>query len=184
MRGKPDKTRSASHQAVGTVAGCGASALSGLPITIQSVLFHKLRFQFHRTKTVDFAIDVMVAFNQADVFHFGANFQHRRATFHLQIFNDGNAVAVSQQIAVSIFNDKLVAFLCRFCVVPFVGTFRADVHAVIFVGVFGVAFWAVWWWHVDFLKSQQGKSAKKRQIAEKGRNYTQNPWVCRGYCWF
>ena len=99
MRGKPDKTRSASHQAVGIVAGCGASALSGLPITIQSVLFHKLRFQFHRTKTVDFAIDVMVAFNQADVFHFGANFQHRRATFHLQIFNDGNAVAVSQQIA-------------------------------------------------------------------------------------
>ena len=144
MRGKPDKTRSASHQAVGIVAGCGASALSGLPITIQSVLFHKLRFQFHRTKTVDFAIDVMVAFNQADVFHFGANFQHRRATFHLQIFNDGNAVAVSQQIAVSIFNDQLVAFLCRFCVVPFVGTFRADVHAVIFVGVFGVAFWAVW----------------------------------------
>ena len=52
--------------------------------------------------------------------------------------------AVSQQIAVSIFNDQLVAFLCRFCVVPFVGTFRADVHAVIFVGVFGVAFWAVW----------------------------------------
>lgn len=70
--------------------------------------------------------------------------KHRRATFHLQIFNDGNAVAVSQQIAVSIFNDQLVAFLCRFCVVPFVGTFRADVHAVIFVGVFGVAFWAVW----------------------------------------
>ena len=108
MRGKPDKTRSASHQAVGIVAGCGASALSGLPITIQSVLFHKLRFQFHRTKTVDFAIDVMVAFNQADVFHFGANFQHRRATFHLQIFNDGNAVAVSQQIAVSIFNDRSI----------------------------------------------------------------------------
>lgn len=84
------------------------------------------------------------AWTKADVFHFGANFQHRRATFHLQIFNDGNAVAVSQQIAVSIFNDQLVAFLCRFCVVPFVGTFRADVHAVIFVGVFGVAFWAVW----------------------------------------
>src|SRR2546429_3424538 len=30
MRGKPDKTRSASHQAVGTVAGCGVNALSGL----------------------------------------------------------------------------------------------------------------------------------------------------------
>ncbi|XPE39695.1 hypothetical protein ACNKHS_24300 [Shigella flexneri] len=29
--------------------------------------------------------------------------------------------------------------------------------------------------HVGILKSQQGKSAKKRQIAEKGRNYTQNP---------
>ena len=28
---------------------------------------------------------------------------------------------------------------------------------------------------ISAIKSQQGKSAKKRQIAEKGRNYTQNP---------
>ena len=145
MRGKPDKTRSASHQAVATVAGCGASALSGLPITIQSVLFHKLRLQFHRTKTVDFAIDVMVAFNQADVFYFWCQFSASKSYLSLSDLLMMVTLSPSaSRLPLAFFNDQLVAFLCRFCVVPFVGTFRADVHAVIFVGVFGVAFWAVW----------------------------------------
>jgi hypothetical protein len=70
----------------------------------------------------------MIAFNQTDIFHPGADFQHRRAAFNLQVFNHGNAVAISQQITVSIFNDKCITILRRFCIIPFVSAFRADEH--------------------------------------------------------
>ncbi|ENZ84374.1 hypothetical protein D088_730030 [Salmonella enterica subsp. houtenae serovar 16:z4,z32:-- str. RKS3027] len=33
-------------------------------------------------------------------------------------------------------------------------------------------------------KVSRGKRAQKWQIAEKGRNYTQNPYRCRDYCRF
>lgn len=41
-------------------------------------LLHKLRFQLHRADAVDFAVDVVVTVDQADVFHFGAHFHDQR----------------------------------------------------------------------------------------------------------
>ena len=110
---------------------------------LKSVLFHELRFQLHLAETVDFAIDVVIAFDQADVLHFGADLQHGRATFHLQIFYHGDAVAVGQQVTVSIFDDQLIAVVRRLSIVPLVRAFRADEHAVVFIGVFGIALWAM-----------------------------------------
>ncbi len=37
----------------------------------------KFRFKFHRANTVDFAVDIMVAVDQADVFDFGADFDNQ-----------------------------------------------------------------------------------------------------------
>ena len=37
------------------------------------VLFHKLGLQLHRAKTVDFTVDVVIAFHQANILHFSAD---------------------------------------------------------------------------------------------------------------
>lgn len=65
--------------------GCTAGGMTGTKTVLNtagaslpppiSVLFHKLRLQFHRAKTVDFTIDVVIAFDQTNTFHFGANLQ-------------------------------------------------------------------------------------------------------------
>lgn len=40
-------------------------------------LFHKFRFQLHRANAVDFAVDIVVAADEADVFHLGTDFDYR-----------------------------------------------------------------------------------------------------------
>ena len=42
----------------------------------RSVLFYKLRLQLHWTKAVDFAIDIMIALNEANIFNLGADLEH------------------------------------------------------------------------------------------------------------
>ncbi|RWX42884.1 hypothetical protein H206_03404 [Candidatus Electrothrix aarhusensis] len=39
--------------------------------------FDELRLKFHRTYAFNFAIDVMVAFYQTNIFHLGSNFYDR-----------------------------------------------------------------------------------------------------------
>lgn len=39
-------------------------------------LFDKHGLQFHRANTVNLAVDVMIAFNQTDVFYFRTDFDH------------------------------------------------------------------------------------------------------------
>ena len=95
----------------------------------------------------------MIAFNQTDILHFGADLQHRGTAFHLQVLNDGNAVTVRQQVAVRIFYDERISILSRLGIIPFMSAFRADEHAIIFIGVFRIAFWAVWERHIGILKS-------------------------------
>ena len=53
-------------------------------------LFHKLRLQLHRTDTVDFAVDIVIAIDQANIPDFRANLNDQRGTFHLQILDDRN----------------------------------------------------------------------------------------------
>lgn len=53
----------------------GAENGGRVPAPPISVLFHKLRLQLHRAKPVDFTIDVVIAFDQTNTFHFGANLQ-------------------------------------------------------------------------------------------------------------
>ena len=45
----------------------------------------------------------MVAFNQSDVFHFGAGFDWFGGSFYRQIFNDYHRVAMLKDVAVCIF---------------------------------------------------------------------------------
>ena len=40
-------------------------------------LFHKFRFQLHRANAIDFAVDIVVAADDADVFHLGSDFDYR-----------------------------------------------------------------------------------------------------------
>jgi hypothetical protein len=53
------------HGGLGGKALCFVLAWSGF--------FDELGFELHRTEAVDLAVDVVVAFNQADVFDFGAD---------------------------------------------------------------------------------------------------------------
>uniref|UniRef100_E6QSQ6 Uncharacterized protein n=1 Tax=mine drainage metagenome TaxID=410659 RepID=E6QSQ6_9ZZZZ len=39
-------------------------------------LLHKSGFQLHCTDAINFAINIMVALNDADIFHFSADFDH------------------------------------------------------------------------------------------------------------
>ena len=83
----------------------------------------------------------MVAFLQADVFHFGALLEHQRAAFHFQVFEQHHAVAVGQRCAVGInCAEGVVCFdsgigLGR----PFVGAFGANEVGAVFIGVFGLS---------------------------------------------
>ena len=107
-------------------------------------LAHKFRFELDGAKTLHFAIDVVIAFNQANVFHFGAHLDHRRAAFELEVFDHGHGVAVCQQVADRIFPNF---FFCLFFIsvlLPLVCALWADEHVTICIGEFRVAFGALW----------------------------------------
>lgn len=59
-----------------------------------SDLFHKFGLQFHGAKTVYFAIDVVVAFNQTDILDFCAHFKRLGTAFYLKVLDDGNGISV------------------------------------------------------------------------------------------
>lgn len=40
-------------------------------------LFYKFRFQLHRANAIDFAVDIVVAADEADVFHLGSDLDYR-----------------------------------------------------------------------------------------------------------
>jgi len=48
-----------------------------------SNLFHEPRFQLHRTDTVDFAVDIVIAIDQANIPDLCANLNDQGGTFHL-----------------------------------------------------------------------------------------------------
>ena len=68
----------------------------------------------------------MVAFLQADVFHFGALLEHQRAAFHFQVFEQHHAVAVGQRCAVGINAVKAVAIGDGFDAVAQRGSVHGD----------------------------------------------------------
>ena len=77
----------------------------------------------------------MVAFLQADVFHFRALLDDHAAAFHFQVFNQHHGIAVVQHRAVGIFHhDRLLAFIFRIVFRPFVGAFGANQLRAIVVG--------------------------------------------------
>lgn len=56
-----------------TEGSWGELARPGMPA---SSLFHKFSLELHGAKPINFAVDVVVAVDQAYVFHFGAHFDH------------------------------------------------------------------------------------------------------------
>ena len=76
-----------------------------------SNLLHKLRLQLHRPKTINLAINIVVAINQANALHLGAHLHH-----------------------------PLLGCGCGCLVSPLMRTLGADEYPRVFVGEFGVAF--------------------------------------------
>jgi hypothetical protein len=107
-----------------------------------SNFFHKLGFKLHGAKAVNLAIDVVVAFDQADVFDFGAHFHDRGRAFDLQVFDQSHGVAVLQHIAVGIFPNFGGFSRWRFSGVPFMAATGADQQIAIGVTEFVLAMWA------------------------------------------
>ncbi len=114
-------------------------------VTTALLLLHKLGFELHGADAVDFAVDVVVAVDEADVFDFGADFDHQGRAFDFEVFNHGHGVAVLQHIAHRVFHHFLLfpVVLRGACDGPFVAAFGADVVATVFVGVFRLALGAV-----------------------------------------
>ena len=102
--------------------------------------FHELRFQLHRTETVDFAIDVVVTVDQAYAFDLGADLDHARQTLDLEILDHGHGIAVAQHITHSIANDFFA--IGRFSLGifgPLMRTFGIDIQSTVSVSQSGLA---------------------------------------------
>lgn len=60
---------------LGPTAGSQCDKRKEVVTLILLCLFDKFRFQFHGTNSVNFTVNIMVAFYEADAFHLGSNFQ-------------------------------------------------------------------------------------------------------------
>ena len=54
---------------------------------------------------LDPAVDLMVALHQPNVLRLGTGFEHLRTATELKVFDQGNRVAGSEDVAVGIFHD-------------------------------------------------------------------------------
>src|SRR5690606_2670393 len=105
------------------------------------VLLHERRLQLHRADAVDPAVDIVVAVDQADAAHLGADLHHRGRALDLQVLDDDHGVAVGQRGAVGVAHDLHVpgVGLGGFAPHPGMAAFRAGQAAAVGVGVFGAA---------------------------------------------
>lgn len=102
----------------------------------ESGFANKFSFELHGPKAFNFAIDVVVAIDQTNVFHFGTDFDHTGGAFELEVFDQGHGVAVLQDIARGIL-ENLAIFNFRLNTLgPFVRTFWTDKIFAIFIREF------------------------------------------------
>src|SRR5450830_1283484 len=120
---------------------CNTSDMDALPFRKNALdFFDELGFQTHLAETVDLAIDVVVALDQADVFDLGADLDDAATALELEILDHGDGVAILQDIAGSVAPYLGAVFgrfdrLCR----PFMRAFRADVERAVFISKCGLA---------------------------------------------
>ena len=71
-------------------------------------LSNDARFEVHRTKAVYFAVNVMISVvaYQANIAYFGAHLDRHRSALDLQIFDHGDCVAILQNVACGVLNDR------------------------------------------------------------------------------
>ena len=102
-------------------------------------LFYKFALEHHRTKSIDFTADVVIAFDEFDSGNFRAGFDRLRCPFDGQRFNDGHAISILQWIAVGIEYNKALRLIFW---VPLVATFWTHHQGVHRIGVNPFTFWA------------------------------------------
>ena len=106
---------------------------------------HELGLELHWADTVDLAIDIVVAIAQADVLDLGTDLYHERGALDLEVLDHCDGVAVLQDVAHRVFLHGFITGRFGLAVGgPLMGAFRADQLGAVFVGVFGIAFWAGW----------------------------------------
>lgn len=71
-----------------------------------SGLFDEFGFEAHCSDTIDLAIDIVVAFDQANVLNFGTNLDHKGLALDFQILYNRYGVAIVQHIAIRILDNK------------------------------------------------------------------------------
>ncbi len=108
-----------------------------------SGFFNELGFQLHRAKSFNLAIDVVIAFDQTDIFDLGADLDHRRSITDFQVFDQRDGIAILKQVSVRVFPD--FAGLVLGCTRrPRVSAFRAVQQPGIFTREDGLAAGAGW----------------------------------------
>ncbi len=90
----------------------------------------------------------MIALAETDVFDLCSCLEIALGSFDFQVFDQGYGVAVGEGVAVGVF-DRFIGLACRsvFRVLggPLVPAVRAGEEGAVFIGVLGVAFWAIWY---------------------------------------
>ena len=97
----------------------------------------------------------------ADVFHFGADFQGGGSALHLEVFGKLDGVATLELVAMGVAEDGRFGLRRCFFGGPFVAAVRAGEERTVFVSVFGLALGAVWnLAHVETIQSASDEGGK------------------------
>ena len=108
-----------------------------------SGFFDEFGFQLHGAKTVDLAVDVVVAFDQADVFDLGADLDDRGGALDLQVLDQSDGVAVLKDVPRSVFENFSRFNFGLNLLRPLMSALRTDKIIAIFVCQYRLAFGAI-----------------------------------------
>ena len=95
-------------------------------------LFNEFRLEAHLADARHLAIDVVIALNQPDPAHLGADLDRRGRAFDLEVLDDDHGISVRQQVANAVAHDARVGR--RVIAGPFIATLGTDQKGVHFVG--------------------------------------------------
>ena len=114
---------------------------AAMPARVFLHLLDKFRLELHRADTINFTIDVVILFCQADILRFGSYFYHRGRTLDFKVFDHADAVTVLKDISMGIaYLGKSQIIWTSLVILPFMTTFGADVKFSILICVCSITF--------------------------------------------
>lgn len=85
-------------------------------------------------------MNAIIRLNQPDILDLGPFLDGRGCTFHLEVLDNNDSIAIDQNIAIGI----LVDLLCNIFGLKFKTTFRTDKHGAIRVHILALTLRTIW----------------------------------------